>query len=281
MNIDEYRALKAQEDATKTEPETKPEETVVTPEVPVTPETPVVEEPVVPDKVIVDGEELTLEQIKEFKAGYSRTQDYTQKTQEAARIRRENAEAIQLYEYLKTNPKIAEAMLKSNEATPADIQQLSLLDPQVARTQQMERELNDMKLQKEIERMQSTYDDFDVMAVLQVAHEKRLNNLEDAYAIVRGQRVATPAATPAVATPETQAAAPSSPVDVDALRKQLRDEVLAELAKESSDVRTIISSGNTKAPESPKEIVLTAEEKAVADKMRLPYDAYAKWKNKK
>lgn len=265
MNIDQYRAMKAQEE--------KPAET--TPTEPVV-ETPVIETPPVveetsqnetpsSDKFIVDGEELTLEQIKEFKAGYSRTQDYTQKTQEAARIRRENQEAVELYEYLKQNPVVAEKMLEAESLSPADKQRLSQLDPRANETAKMQRELNDLKLQREIDTLSSKYSDFDVVRVLETAYEKQLPNLEDAYKLVRAESVITP--------PSVE----SAPVDLEAERARIRSELLQELKAESESTKSIIKSGGNPPPTETAEITLTPEQDRVRQKQGLSIEEYKKW----
>jgi len=268
--------MKAQEEAKPAE--TPAEQPIVTEPVveetaPV--ETPPVETPPSVDKIIVDGEELTLEQIKEFRAGYSRTQDYTQKTQEIARIRRESQEAIELYEYLQKNPVIAETLLQAEQLSPDDKQRLARLDPRTAHTSKVERELNDLRLQREIDTLSSKYSDFDVVKVLQTAYEKQLPNLEDAYKLVRGERDLT---APVVeSTPVTPVA---TPVDLEAERAKIRAELLAEMQAEQNATKTIISASSGTAPTPQKEVTLTPEQDRVRKLQGMSVDEYVKWMTK-
>lgn len=54
-------------------------------------------------KMTVDGEEVSVP-LNEALQGYSRTQDYTRKTQEVAEMRRQAQEALQVYEALQASP---------------------------------------------------------------------------------------------------------------------------------------------------------------------------------
>lgn len=274
MNIDQYRAMKAQEEAaTKEVPQTI--EPVV--EAPVVPETPVVEtppaEPETPpsvEKIVVDGEELTVEQIKELRAAGLRTQDYTQKTQEIARIRRESAEAIELYEYLKSNPVVADKLLSDEQLTPDDKQRLAKLDPRVAHNAKIERELNDLKLQREIDTLSAKYSDFDVVKVLHTAYEKQMTNLEDAYKLTRADAPA-----PELQTKTETQSAPT--IDLEAERAKLRDEILAELRAEGNATKTIISSNGGTPPKQETAIQLTPEQDRVRKMQGLSVEDYQKW----
>lgn len=102
MNIDQYRALvKAQaqqEESQSTEETTSNEEVVETTNQEETTQqqlsdtTDNVEQQVEskPDKIVVDGiGEVSLDELREWRNGYMRNADYTQKTQELARQRQE------------------------------------------------------------------------------------------------------------------------------------------------------------------------------------------------
>ena len=102
-----------QEEATPPTEQTKPPETENIPANP--PENPPANpikppesteetKPTIPDKIQIDGiGEVT---IDELKSGYLRIQDYTKKTQEVSRKRKENEEAISFYEEIKRNPQL-------------------------------------------------------------------------------------------------------------------------------------------------------------------------------
>ena len=67
-----------------------------------------------PQYIELDGEQLTLEQIREFKQGYLRQSDYTKKTQILAQERERLKEAVELYDYLQSNPEIAQRLVEED-----------------------------------------------------------------------------------------------------------------------------------------------------------------------
>lgn len=73
MNIDQYRAMKAQEEATKAQPNVVEEPVVVEPIIETKPIEP---EPEKPITVEIDGKQVD---INELKNGYLRQSDYTKK----------------------------------------------------------------------------------------------------------------------------------------------------------------------------------------------------------
>lgn len=111
------------------------------------------------DVIELDGEKLTPQQIKEYKAGYMRQQDYTKKTQELAQAKREIArsggEEKPKGEELDPEVKAAlEALKKAGVATKDD---LLLMKAQEAD-------------QKEFRRMLKTYPDL-------LPHKKALKQI--------------------------------------------------------------------------------------------------------
>lgn len=268
MNIDEYRAMKAQEEeATPPTEQTKPLETQntstsppeTTPEKPSkTPETTEQTKPTIPDKIQIDGiGEVTIDELKN---GYLRTQDYTKKTQEVSRMRKENEEAISFYEQIKQNPQLLQQIAKGETPVPHQI------DPLHAKLFELEAALYDMRLENEISRLQSKYPDFEVREVLEIAHEKKMLNLEDAYLISKSSK-------------------PSTPTNADELKKQLREEILKEIEAEKNTTTTVITPGNSGTVYEDNAPKLTEAEKKVASRMfrkaKDPYAEYEKWKNVK
>ena len=259
MNIDDYRAMIAQEkedathksEQTQTPNETKPIEKPK--------EEPTQENKIetLPDKLTIDGVgEITLDELKK---GYLRTSDYTRKTQEVNKQRKEAEEAIKFYENLKSNPELAQE-IASKTQIPRD------LDPTQAKVVELENKLYDMMLQNEINNLQHKYPDFEVREVLPIAHEKGLLNLEDAYLLSKSQK------TPTSKSQEN--------INVDDLKKQLREEIIKELDNEKNSTRTIISTNSTDVHLDDKPKMSEAERK-VAKGMHLTDEEYIKWRDKK
>lgn len=266
MNIEEFRALKAQE-AEKAK-ETKPEEVVEKvkdeniPEKEEQVENKIdenKEEPTetkLPEKVTIDG--IGEVSFNELMNGYLRQSDYTRKAQELAKQSKEAKEAIELYNCLKNNPQATEK-LKEVTAVPQSV------DPATAKVIELENKLYDMMLQNEIDKLQLKYPDFEVREVLQVAYDKKIANLEDAYLLTKATKT------------------PAKEVDIEKLKKELRDEIKKELESEkntSSIISTNDQGNPIKATESIK--ISPAEEK-VALKMfrdvKNPVAEYIKWRD--
>jgi hypothetical protein len=254
MNIDQYRALKAQE-ANKA---SAPAPTQVAETKPIVP--PVVEEtkpkeesaPAVPDKIVIEG--IGEVPISELKNGYLRQSDYTQKTQEVARQKREVQEAVTFYEQLKANPDLVQ-QISQNTQVP------DTLDPTLSQVMELKNIVYDMMLQNEISNLQKKYPDFEVSKVIPIANEKHLTNLEDAYILSKANQ------------PE------ATTINKAELEKQLREQIMREMQAERSATQTIIDTHGNPAVISDNEPKLSPAEQKVARMMRLTDADYAKWRD--
>ena len=241
MNIEQYRALKAQEATKAQQPVEQPivEETIS--EEQPTPET------VEPTKVKVGEEEIDIEELKN---GYLRQSDYTKKTQEVSKQKAEAQEAIAFYEHLKRNPDIANE-LKGSTSIP------SRIDPAKSKVMELEEKMYDMMLQQEISTLESKYEDFEVMEVLNMAQAKNLTNLEDAYQLVKSTKGSNPSVT----------------------KEQLRKEILAEIKAEGNSTKTIINSKVSDTPTDASLPTLTRQEGKVAGMMGMNEMEYITWRD--
>lgn len=261
MNIMEYRAIKAQEESAKTAPtqtqvtETKSTETQVTETKPTvtTTQTPSPED----NSIVINGEKVTLDELKN---GYLRQTDYTKKTQEVAKQRNEVQEAVKFYENLKANPQLVTQLQQVTKVPPQ-------LDPATAKVIELEGKVYDMMLEREISTLQSKYNDFEIKDVLEVAQEKNITNLEDAYFIAKARK-------------GTSTVQPVNTVD---LEKQIRDKILRELEAEKNATQTIITSNSSQAPVESNEPKISPAEQKVARMMFRnvadPNAEYIKWRD--
>ena len=261
MNIEQYRALKAQEekqlsqnDQTIVDPavsnETTQTQTNISDDNNKNVDTNTSESKPI-DKVEVPGiGEVTIDELKN---GYLRQSDYTKKTQEVARRSREVDEAIRIYEHLKNNPQIAQQVFNQQNLPPQ-------LDPTQSKIIELEEKLYDMMLEREIESLENKYDDFNTQKVLEIAHQKQITNLEDAYFIFKSQQ-------------------PVEETNIDELKATLREEILNELRNEEDGVKTIISSGGSQAIIKDKTPKISASESKVARMMGMSDSEYAKWRD--
>lgn len=237
MNIDDYREMVAKATASDSETEqpdeevkeetiveeVKEEETTET----ITEET---SEKQDDGKVEIPGlGSFTPDELVEFHNGYMRNKDYTQKTQKVSAREKELGEAIQLYDYLRSNPDVAKRMLETEGVDQGKLQSALRGNSELTRLQE---QVQDLLLEKEINQLERKYADFDAREVLKVAHEQGITNLETAYKVVKADKPTTSQTTAKV----------EESVDIDALRKQLRDEILNEIKSEREATSTIISS---------------------------------------
>lgn len=247
--------MKAQE----LEGASKPEETVletetqpiVEPDVvePIVDEVAPVEE-TLPTKIKLGDEEYEPAQLEEFKNGYLRQAEYVEKMQEIQSQRDELEYALKMLEEVKNDPELSQRI---SERAPE-------LSPEAVKMRQLESELNNLKIQREVEQMMVKYPDFDSQKVAQIIEEKGITNLEDAYLL----------------SVKSQPQAPA--IDMDALRAQIKADLLKEL--EASNVSTSLISQNAVA-NTPQvsEVVISPDEQRVAKMMGLSTEDYIKWRD--
>lgn len=283
MNIDDYRAMMAQEaeqkdSEQKEQPHVQAEQTTTSN--PTSTETQVAEEstspttqpdtgdagettPEEPTQTIKLGDkEVSLKEIEEWERGYLRQSDYTRKTQELANERRKLEEARSLQEQITANPQLAKQL--------ADEHNITSLDPAQQRVVELETKVYELELEREVNDLQSKYEDFDVREVLAYAHENQMNNLENAYKLVKASK-------PIEQAPTTPA---QESIDVDALTAQIEAKIRAELETKFS-TSSIIDSAGSVTPVQETAPTLSAQEAKVARMMGLSAEDYTKWKNTK
>lgn len=259
MNIEQYRALKAQEESEKNQPEveqpTQPEEPIVETSTVVETEVKTPDEDKgesTPQTIKIGEEEVSIEELKN---GYLRQSDYTKKTQEVSKQRKEAQEALDFYNQVKKNPELIEN-IQSEVEIPSN------LDPTQKRVNDLESKIYEMMLEKEIETLQNKYEDFEVMEVLELADKKGMTDLEDAYHIVKSSK-----------------AAKTPPTDLDALREQLKQELLQEIKNENVSTNSIITSGESSTSIQEPKATLSAGELKVASMMGMKAEEYIKWRD--
>lgn len=273
MNIDQYRAMVAQEKAeaeAKANVQTEQTPTVTTQQTNQAQgegnQVPVVEGAEgqtqaeqstnqTSQTVIIDGQEYTLDEIKN---GMMRQSDYTKKTQELARQRQTVERTSKFYQDALSNETVVNALDEAG---------IEYTDPQQLQYEELNAKYHDMLLEKEVERLQDTYEDFDALAVMRYAYDNGHEDLEDAFHIMYSKGMF-----------DVEEEAPTSQaIDVEALKEQIRQELRAEL-QSNVDTGTIITSGSASAPIKDNAPVLSDQERKVARMMRMSEEDYAKWR---
>lgn len=273
LNLDQYRAMKAEEALPKeeivTDAPTNENTTVVHEQVPPaqgestdTPNEPSEQDStsVVPSEtktetIEIDGKQVSLDELK---GGYLRQSDYTRKTQELARIKKDLEKAETVY-----------TAMHSDEETAQEISErlgIEYVSPKDANVQELQVKYQELLLERDIEKLEAKYGSFDVNEVLQLAYDKRIENIEDAYHLVQSTRNPT--------------AKPTESLDIEAIKEQIRQELKEEL-QSTVDTSTTIRTGGSTAPITDDTPQLSAQELKVATAMKMSPKDYAKWKNKK
>ena len=208
-----------------------------------------------PDTVHIEGfGDYTLDELKEFKNGYLRQSDYTRKTQELARQREEANDALEVYEYLRNNPHLVNALMQMDngqvnpvvqKATPENAMMQEILHTQKA--MEIEMKLNDLK---------SKYgNDIDEVALFQKANQLKTEDLEFVYKALQYDNLVA-----------NQAKAAQAAVN----------NIKAEIDANKAAVSTIISTNQSSVAQPTS--TLSEAEKRVAAQMGISEADYLKWK---
>jgi len=220
---------------------------------------PVVETQPVSDEIEIEGiGKVKREEIKEWKQGYMRQSDYTKKTQQVAAQRKEAEKALELYNFLGSNPQIAQA-IQSGDISKINVANTPLegLHPVAKEIEKLNVELATMKLDAELSRLKASNADFDELETLRVANEKGIADLELVWNSIKTERAAT------------------TPIDRAALEAQIRKEITEQIRRDGISTSTIISGNDGTVQTS---TVLTPEERRIAINLGLTESEYQKHK---
>lgn len=220
--------------------------------------------PVLPDTVEIDGKPVPVEELKK---GYLRQSDYTKKTQELARQREQTAIADEYYKALNSRPELAQAVAQQFN--------LPFVDPAQAELIEARNKLQDVQLQQTVSELTTKYPDFEAREVMQFAVDNKVENLEHAYTLLSHQKGAGVQADAIPDAVETTGA-----IDVEALTKQIRQDVLKEL-QSNVDTQSIIQTNGSGSAIVDNTPTLSAQELKVAKNLRMSPGEYAKWRDKK
>lgn len=164
--------------------------------------------------------------------------------------------ALELYQYLEKNPHLVKAMRDVDEQ---GYQQLNNFVPDelTKRIQEMESFIEEQRYNEYVNGLKNKYSDFDEDKVLEYAEKHDVLDLEVAYKALKSESIKEP--------------------DVESLRKQIREEILAELKQNSLNTQTIVGT-NSQKPIVEEKISLSAREQRIAKAMGMTASEYAKWR---
>lgn len=213
-------------------------------------------DPSVPEKYNIPGlGEVTPEEIKEWRNGNLRQSDYTKKTQELARQREENKDALELFEYLRANPQIVEAM-KQAEQNPHSIAHRSAPTQENEMLRQLAYNQKALETDLKLSALKQKYGEIDEVTLFNKATELHTDDLEFVYKALNYD---------------------GRQVDREALIREAKEQLRAELEADKTAVSTVVSTKQSAPVQNT--VTLTNDEKHVAAGMGLTESEYIKWMN--
>ena len=216
----------------------------------------VVEESAEPLEFNIDGiGTVTAEEIKEWRNGNLRQSDYTRKTQELARQREEAKDAMELYNYLRMNPQVVEAM-KLAEQNPNSVAYRTAPTQENEMLKQLAYNQKALETDLKLSSLKQKYGEIDEVALFNKAAELKTNDLEFVYKALNYD---------------------GNHIDEQALIEKAKEQLRAELTKEKDAVSTVVSTQQSAPIE--QKVTLTSEQRRVAEGMGLTESEYIKWMN--
>ena len=206
------------------------------------------EEPAPISEYDIDGEKVKIDDIKEWRKGFLRQSDYTKKTQEVARIRKENEDAIELYNFLRDNPDIAKQL---SEVAPTQKERAEkIVNPQI---DDLSYRLSYMQIENDINRLKASNPDFDEVEVLNLATENNLP-VEQAYNMWLGKNYNSM---------------------VEKKLKEQSSKLTEEIKKNGTATKSMIKAGDTSNKSG--NYGLNEQQLSYADKLGMTAEEYKKW----
>lgn len=199
---------------------------------------------------------LTAEQIKEMNQGVLRQSDYTKKTQELARQREELKNAEELFNHIKTNPHLLNALREAEYSPNTYVQSAS---PESEMIRKLAYSQKAMEVDMKLNDLKGRYGDVDEVELFKKANELNTDDLEFVYKGLKYEK--------------------EKKDNIEDIIKRAKEEAKAELKAELEANRGAVETAvsTTKASIVTKPTTLTADEKRVASAMGMTEEDYRKW----
>jgi hypothetical protein len=197
---------------------------------------------------------VKIDELKEWKSGYMRQSDYTRKTQELAKSRNEQKEALEIYNYLKNNPQVAQAISQGDVSAVQNNPMFSGLNPYSSQIEDLNMKLAGIELDNMISGLKNRYNDFNEVEVLQEADRLGVTDLEFVYNALQGKKL---------------------PTLKEQLTKEIERSITDKIKQNGLGTQSIINTNDASAVAGNG---LSDIEVAIAKKMGLSPEAYAKGK---
>ena len=165
--------------------------------------------------------------------------------------------ALELYQYLENNPHLVQAMRDVDVEGYKNLNNF-VPDELTKKVQEMESYIEEQRYNEYVRGLKDKYTDFDEDKVLEYAEKHDVLDLEVAYKALKSETIKEP--------------------NMDELRKQIREEILAELKQNSLSTQSIVGGINQKPINNDDEVSLNAREQRIARAMGMSPTEYAKWR---
>ena len=205
--------------------------------------------PSTPQTYNINGQDLTIEELQ---TGYMRQQDYIAQREELNALREQNKQALELVEYLRKNPNLANKLLEEDNV---DNNAVNVVNPLTERIEKLERERYVERMNNQIEMLKMKYKDFNEVDVLNKAVQMNTPDLEFVYHGMRGAKID------------------------DIIAQQVKEQLAKaqeDMVKNTQATRTVVGKASDVEPTTTHN--LTQQEMRVADLMGISYEEYAKYK---
>lgn len=213
-------------------------------------------EPTVPASYNIDGKDYTLDEIREWRNSGLRQADYTKKTQEIAKQRKEAEEALEVYNYLMSNQELVQKLIEFDTTNPAQADSVKgKLDPIQKEIQDLKTQLRVKDIDSELNEILSKDKMVNDVELLEIATKSNCD-IKTAYNIWRGNNIDKILAE---------------------REREITQKIKSEIEQNQTVTKTLISNGDI-AP-TVKDYGLSDVEKAFAQKLGMTEEEYAIYKN--
>lgn len=209
------------------------------------------------DKYNIDGEEYSIDDIREWKKSGLRQSDYTRKTQELAKQRKEAQEALEVFNYLQSKPDLLKKLveLDGEGIDPKEIEGVSKkIDPVQKELQDIKTQLLIKDIDRELEIIMKNDKTVTDVELLEIANEYKCG-IDKAYTIWKG-------------------------VNFDKIIKakelETKRALSEEIQRNADKTRTLVTQDNSISTSG--DYGLDDTEKAWADKLGMSYEEYSRYR---
>jgi predicted DNA binding CopG/RHH family protein len=210
------------------------------------------------NEIEIDGlGKVKFDDIKEWQKGHMRQSDYTKKTQEVAKQRQEAKEALEVFNYLKNNPQIAQALSNGDVSAIQNNPAFNSLNPQYQQYNDVNMKMATLELDLKLNDLKSRYPDFNEVEVLTEADKLGITDLEFVYNALQGKKL---------------------PTLKEQIKKEIEASLTSKIRQNGLDTGTIINDNDAITHNA--NFGLNEAEMKIASKMGLSYESYANGKKR-